>query len=349
MQPNHRNLLIAAVLALVASACTTAGNQLEGSSPDSLPFDPVDRQDQPVTETTASTPESSTSLFDPAIAGPQFDVSAEGLTLAVSGENGIWWFDAKGEAQLVVEPAVAGDYDGSGGLVFQRSEDAPIVRRTADAIETEIVSPAVDENLKLIGVAQTGVGREAVYLRLGDGSVTLERTTLDGATQTTLADLDRDGVAPQRLSISNGYVSGVYLEGSGAGWVTLSLTTGQKLFGTTGGSLGNCSRPAPGCALAVTIDPSRTRVYQVAAGDDTEEWELVVNDASNFAALSSVSLQRPPKGWHPTRIDVAGTKVVISRSATSDGTADLPALVIEPETGAITQLDRPGIAVVVAG
>jgi hypothetical protein len=349
MQPNPRNLLIAAVLALVAPACTTAGSQLERSSPDSLSFAPADRQDQPVTEGTGKTSKPATSTIDPAGQGPQFEVSEDGLTLTVSGDDGIWWFDANGEAQLVVESAIAGDYDGTGGLVFQRSEDGPIVRRAADGVETEVVSPVVDERLKLIGVARTGGGREAIYLRLASGSATLERSTLDGASQTTLADVDRDGVAPQRLSITNGYVSGVYLEGSGAGWVTYSVATGQRLFGTTEGSLGTCSQPAPGCAQAITIGGTGTRVYQVATGDDNEEWDLVVNDASNFAELSSVNLQRPENGWHPTRIDVSGTTVVVSRSASSDGTGDLPALVIETETGTITQLDRPGIAVVIAG
>jgi hypothetical protein len=151
------------------------------------------------------------------------------------------------------------------------------------------------------------------------------------------------------MSISNGYVSGVYLEGAGAGWVTLSLATGQKLFGTLDGSLGTCAEPRTGCAQAVTIGNEGTRVYQVMSGDDPETWELVVNNASNFASLASIDLQRPEGGWHPTRVEVAGDKVVVSRSAEADGSGDLPALVVEPLAGSITQLDRYGNTVAITG
>lgn len=349
MQPHPRSVLIVAVLALVGSACTTAGRQLEGSSPDVLPFTPEDRQDQPVTEPTDIDADPKPSEIDPAVIGPEFEVSADGLTLAISGSEGIWWFDANGKAQLAVEPAIASDYDGSGGLVFQRSDDGPIVHRTSDGSETEIVSPGNDDRVQLIGVASINAGREAVYLRIGASSITLERTTFDGLSTTSIADVGREGIVPQRLSISNGYLSGVYLEGTGAGWVTLSLATGQKLFGTTDDSLGSCAEAGPGCARAVTIGNNGTSVYQVAAGDDPEEWELVVNDASNFAVLASVNLQRPAGGWHPTRLETAGDRVVVSRAANADGSGDIPALIVDPFSGSIMQLDRPGTAVVISG
>ena len=349
MQSNSRILLIVALLAWIGAACTTAGRQVEGSSPDSLSFTPEDQQDQPVTEPTVPMEQAAPPEIDPAVVGPEFDIDAHGLTLAVSGDDGIWWFDANGKAQLAVEPAVAADYDGNGGLVFQREENSPIVRRTADASEEEVVAPGDNETIELVGVAQTNIGREVVYLRSGADSITLERTALDGDSTTTIADVDRDGVAPQRLSISDGYVSGVYLEGSGAGWVSLSLRNGQKLFGTLDGSLGECAQSAAGCAQALTIGDGGTRVYQVALGDDTEQLELIVNDASNFARLTSVNLQRPADGWHPTRVEVVDSKVIVSRSASQDQTGDLPALIVDPDTGVITQLDRPGIAIAVTG
>ncbi len=128
MLPLSRILQVAAVFSVIVTGCTTAGNQLENSSPGALPFAPEDSQEQPVTD---STDPGTTSEIELANIGAEFNISTNDLTLAVSGSEGVWWFDANGEAHLVVEPAVAADYDGNGGLVFQRSEDGPIVRRTA--------------------------------------------------------------------------------------------------------------------------------------------------------------------------------------------------------------------------
>ncbi len=232
----------------------------------------------------------------------------------------------------------------SNALRTDRSYDAPL-----EAAESDLVTPGAGERLELVGVGRNGADRVAVYLRHGDSSVTLERTTLDGLASTVIADVRRDGVAPQRVSINGTYVSGVYFDGVGAGWVTLSLSTGQKLFGTTGGSLGTCATQSSGCTQAVTISDNGTTVYRVAAGENPEQWELVVNNAANFAQLASVDLQRPETGWHPTRIEVSGSTVVVSRSTAADGVSDLPALVVDLDTQTITQLGRSGSAMVISG
>jgi hypothetical protein len=346
MLPLSRTLQVGAVFAVIVAGCTTAGNQLENSSPDALPFAREEPREQPITESTSpsTTPETVVEKI-----GPEFNVSTSDLTLTVSGSEGVWWFDANGEAHLVVEPAVAADYDGNGGLVFQRSEEGPIVRRTLEADESDVVTPGAGERLRLIGVARIGADRVVVYLRHGDSSVTLERAELDSMSSTVIADVQRDGVAPQRMSIKGAYVSGVYLEGAGAGWVTLSLSTGQKLFGTTGASLGSCTTQSGGCTQAVTISDDGTTVYRVAAGENPEQWELVVNNAADFAQLASVDLQRPEGGWHPTRIELSGTTVVVSRSTAADGGSDLPALVVDLDDQTITQLNRTGSALAISG
>jgi hypothetical protein len=320
---------------------------LDNTAPDALPFSPGEEQAQPVTE--ATDPETTAAEFDSSITGPEFEISTAGLTLALSGADGVWWFDANGPAQLVVESTVAADYDGDGGLVFQRSADSPIVRRTREAVESEVVAPREGEQLELIGVGRIGADRVAVFLRYRDSSVSLERASLDGVSKAVITDVGRDGVAPQRMSIKGGYVSGVYLDGAGAGWVTLSLATGQKLYGTTGGSLGLCASKSSGCTEAVTIGEDGTTVYRVAAGENQDQWKLLVNSAADFAQLASVDLQRPESGWHPTRIEVSGNTVVVSRSATAVGGSDLPALLVDTTTGTITQLERSGSAVVVTG
>ena len=325
------------------AACTTAGDQLESSPPEELSFESEEPEatEQPVTD-----PTSATSTIDPAVAGPLFDVSPDGPTLAVAGQDGVWWFDANGKAHLVVEPAVAADYDGSGGLVFQRSAQSPIVRRTAEAEESDVVTPAEGETIGLVGVATVDSTSEVIYLRLSQGSALLERATLDDGVTSLIADMTRDGVAPSRLAISGGYVSGVYLEGPGAGWVTVSTSSGSKLFGTPAAQLGACDQRDPGCAEAVTVSADGTTVYQVVTNDNGT-WDLVLNDAADFSEIVRVDLQRPEGGWHATGIEEIDGIVIVSRSATIDGTGDLPALAIDPATSEIFQLDRAGHAIAI--
>ncbi len=351
MLPNQLKLSLVA-LACGLTACTTAGAQLNSSPPEELPFDteemvateqPVTEPDEPAETTT------STATIGADIAGPEFDVAVDGPTLTVTGQDGVWWFDVNGKAHLVVEPAIAADYDGNGGLVFQRAADGPIVRRTAEAEESSVVSPGAGETIELIGVALIGENNQVVYLRSAVGDASLERVSLDGDNPTTIATMARDGIAPRRLTLNDGYVSGVYLEGPGAGWVTVSSTSGSKLFGTATNQLGICADRAAGCAEVVTISSDGTEVYQVMISEQSGQWDLVVNDAADFSELSRIDLQRPVDGWHPTGIELIDGLVVVSRSANDDGTGDLPALVIDPVSEEITQLDRAGKAVAITG
>ena len=332
--------------ALLAAGCSTAGTQLENSAPEELPFDPADTVTQPVTE--EPPPQPSTTTIDPAIVGPVFETASAGPTMAVSGSDGVWWYDANGKEHLVVEPAVAADYDGDGGLVFQRSWSGPIVRRTRDASEQEIVSPGENERLELIGVTD-GADGDAIFLRHRDGRVDLERQALGSSDATLVAQLDRDGVAPEALSLQGSFVSAVYRDGDGAGWVTVSLNNGQRLYGTTGALLGRCASVQADCAMAVTISADGSTVYQVEAGEDPEAWFLTVHRASDFATLNTIDLQRPAQGWFPSRIESIDGQVVVSRTASIDRSGDLPALVIDVESGEIRQLDRVGTAVTISG
>ncbi|NNE95511.1 MAG: hypothetical protein HKN24_05730 [Acidimicrobiales bacterium] len=329
---------------LFAAACSTAGTQLENSAPVELPFDPAGTQ--PVTEELG--PQPSTSTIDPAVVGPNFPVASAGPTMAVSGNDGVWWFDANGKEHLVVEPAVAADYDGDGGLVFQRSRSGPIVRRTRDASEQQIVSPGEAERLELIGVTD-GPDAETIFLRHRDDRVDLERQALGSSDSTVIGQMDRDGVAPEALSLQGNYVSAIYRDGAGAGWVTVSLTNGQKLYGTTGAAQGRCATVQPDCALAVTISVDGSTVYQVQAGEDPEAWFLTVHNAADFSTLDTIDLQRPAEGWFPTRIESTDGQVVVSRTASLDGGGDLSALVIDVESGEIRQLDRAGTAITIRG
>ncbi len=352
MSPILRTTLsILALTALGAASCSTAGGQLEDAGTTDLPFaGEDDDREQPVTE---PEPEevTTTTRIDPAVAGPTFETEPDGLTVAVAGDDGVWWLDPNGKAHLVVEAAVIADYDGTGGLVFQRSTDGPIVRRDAAAVETDVAEAGSGERISLVGVESIGGANEVVFLRTNEtsGSASLERVDLGGENGSVIADVARDGEFPERISINGGYVSAVYLEGSGAGWTTVSLASGQKLFGTPEADLGTCDERSTDCTEAVTIGSDGATVFQVAVAETETGFDLVLNSASNFAELTRVDLERPADGWYPTRVDIAGGKVVVSRAANADGSGDLPALVIEPSSGTITQLDRPGYAVVIAG
>ncbi len=351
MLPNQLKLSLLA-LSFGLAACTTAGTQLESSPPEELLFqtEEPDPTEQPVTEPDeAVEPTPSSIAFDPDIAGPAFEIADDGPTLAVTGQDGVWWFDANGKAHLVVEPAVAADYDGDGGLVFQRSASSPIVLRTAEAEETDIVAPGDGETIVLVGVATVGTANEVIYLRKSEGSALLERATLDDSITSSIVDMTRDGIAPTRLTISGGYVSGVYLEGAGAGWVTVSTASGSKLFGTAKSQLGACDVRDSGCAEVVTVSPDSSTVYQVMVSEDIGEWDLVLNNAADFSEIVRVNLQRPEGGWHATGIEAIDGLVIISRSANIDGTGDLPALAINTATSEITQLDRTGQAIAISG
>lgn len=336
------------VLAVALASCTTAGSELARSggydvNDDSLPFD----EGNPGSERTPTT-------VDPAVIGPVFPVAAAGPTITAAGDDGVWWFDPEGKAHLVVEPALAADYDGRGGLVFQRSASSPIVRRNADAVESDLIEPGEGERVTLIGMTSVNGADEAVYLRIADGDATvanLERVDLDSGQITTIGSMALDGVVPERVAINGGYVTGVYRSGAASGWATVSISSGGKLFGTPESDLGRCSdRPAIGCAEAVTTSADGSTIYQVApSGSDAEGLDLIVNRARDFSELARVDLQRPDGGWHVTGIDTTGELVIVSRAAQADGSGSIAALVIEPYGGTITQLDQVGRATVISG
>lgn len=341
------SLCVLTGFALAAGACANAGTELANSGDrttgDEIPFS-ADERDQPVTDPEVpGEPPTSAVTFDPAVAGPTFDTALPGPTLVAAGDQGVWWFDANGTSHLAVEPSIAADYDGGGGLVFQRSPSSPIVRRNTDASETTVVAAGDGESVELIGVTPVNGNDEVIYLRLTDGTASLERATLDQGLTTTIAAVERDGVAPTRSSISAGYVSGVYRSGSGAGWASISLASGEKLFGTPAADLGKCTSPTVGCAEAVTTNDDGTSVFQVTpSGETGTSLSLVANSSSNFAELARIDLQRPDGGWHVTRVDALDGLVIVSRSANSDGSGSLPALVVDMETGMVTQLAQPG-------
>ncbi len=342
-------LLIAplATIALIASACSTAGGELAESGVsdtiDEIAFDEGARE-QPVTEPDTSDP---VETFDSDVAGPAFPVAEPGPTLAAAGDDGVWWFDANGSSHLVVEETDAADYDGGGGLVFQRSGSSTIVRRSADAVETNVVKAADGETLDLLGVAVVAGSDHVIYLRTTGEDTTLERATLDEGVATAIAPVSRDGTAPERLSLSGGYITGLYRTGSGAGWASISLSSGAKLFGTTTADLGRCAEVTAGCAEAVTTNALGDTIYQVAV-TDSGGLALVVNSANNFAEIARVDLQRPENGWHPSRIAATDGLVIVSRTIAADGSGSLPALIVDPSNGTITQLAHVGDTVIVA-
>lgn len=342
------------VAAVVLASCTTAGSELatSGGYDDSLPF--VNDDSLPFDESGPSDPGSGPVVTgDPAIIGPIFATAAAGPTVATAGDDGVWWLDLDGKAHLVLEPAIAADYDGQGGLVFQRSATAPIVRRTADAIEIDVVEPADGERLELIGVTSVNGTNEAIYVRTDDDAATvdLERIDLGGGQIATIGSLARDGVGPERLTMSGGYVSGVYRSGNQSGWATVSLASGTKLFGTPESDVGRCSDgPAVDCAEAVTTSADGSTVYRVVpSGSDAEGLDLIVNRASDFTELARVDLQRPKGGWHVTGLETTGALVIVSRAAQPDGSGSIAALVVEVSSGAISQLDQVGRATVISG
>lgn len=346
--------VLALAMVVAGAACSTAGTELDRaggtSSTNAIPFGDTEDAAGPMLGPEPPDVGSMTDP-DPAVVGPTFPEAAAGPTVAIAGDDGVWWIDPDGSAHLVVEPAVAADYDGAGGLVFQRSPTAPIVRRTAESAEIELVAPGEGERVHLVGVASIDGRSQVVYLRSTERAAALERAAVDGTQATMIGTVDRDGVAPERLSISGGYLSGVYRSGSSSGWVTWSLDSGQELFGTPDAELGRCGpEPRPGCAEAVTVTPDATTVLQVTAtGDAPSGWALVVNRASDFAEVARVDLQRPADGWHPTSIEVLDVGVIVNRSASPDRTGSLPALVIDPFGGEITQLSHVGEAAAVAG
>ncbi|NNF55855.1 MAG: hypothetical protein HKN03_15615 [Acidimicrobiales bacterium] len=348
------SLCIATAFALLVGACSNAASQLaESGNPqesNQIPFS-VDERDQPVTEPEIpGEPPTSAVTFDPAIVGPTFDTALPGPTLVAAGDEGVWWFDANGTSHLVVEPSIAADYDGSGGLIFQRSPSSPIVHRNADAVETPVVSAGTGESVELIGVATVNGNEEVIFLRRVEEAATLERATLDQGLTSTITAVARDGVAPVRLSINGGYVSGVYKTGSGAGWASFSLTSGDKLFGTPAADLGTCTSPMVGCAEAVTTSSDGLNVFQVTpSGEDGTGLSLLVNSATDFSEVARVDLQRPEGGWHVTRLDTLDGLVIVSRSANADGSGSLPALVVDVDTATVTQLPQPGTVSIVTG
>lgn len=337
------------VVALVLASCTTAGSELATSAG----YD-ADSNSLPFAEGGESAAESlPPAIVDPTVTGGIFATAAPGPTIAAAGDDGVWWFDPDGKAQLVVEAAIAADYDGQGGLVFQRSATAPIVRRTADAAEAVVVEPGDGERLELIGVTSINGTDEAIYVRIDDEAamVNLERIDLGDGQIATIGSLARDGVGPERLAMSGAYVTGVYRSGNKSGWATVSLASGTTLFGTPESDLGQCSaEPAVGCAEAVTTSADASTIYRVVpSGSDAEGRDLVLNQASNFAELARVDLQRPEGGWHVTGVETTGALVIVSRAAQPDGSGSIAALVVEPSSGAITQLDQVGRATVISG
>lgn len=351
LSPRHALVRLVLVSLFVAS-CSTAGTELAraGQQDDGLPFGDAGDPDLPLAGPDVPDSQPAAEL-DPDIVGPAFPGAATGPTLSIAGDDGVWWLDPAGSAHLVVEPAVAADYDGAGGLVFQRSVSSPIVRRTAESTEIEVVTAGEGETVRLIGVRSTDGQHRVVHLRTtpGEKSATLEVTTIDGAQTTAIAPVARDGVAPERWSITDDYLTALYRGGDGSGWVTWSLESGQRLFGTADGELGHCgTEPELGCAEAVTVTADGSTVYQVAPTDE-DGLALIVNRASDFAEVTRIDLQRPGNGWHPTGIAVLADAVVVNRSVAPDGSGSLPALVIEPSSGEITQLPYAGLAVAVAG
>ncbi len=350
LSPRHA-LVRLVLVSLFAASCSTAGTELAraGQREDGLPFGDDADTDQPLAGPEVPDSQPAEEL-DPSVAGPAFPETASGPTLSIAGDDGVWWLDPAGSAHLVVEPAVAADYDGAGGLVFQRSFTSPIVRRTAESAEIELVTAGEGETVRLIGVESTDGQHRVVHLRTTpeENTATLEVTTLDGGQTTAIGPVTRDGVTPERWSITDGYLSALYRGGDGSGWVTWSLESGQKRFGTANGELGRCgTEPEPECAEAVTVTADASTVYQVAPTDE-DGLALIVNRASDFAEVTRIDLQRPGNGWHATGIEVLGDAVVVNRSVAPDGTGSLPALVVEPGSGEITQLPYVGQAVAIA-
>lgn len=347
------SLGILATFALAVGACATAGSELANSGDfesAEIPFSVEDRE-QPVTEPDIpGEPPTSAVTFDPTVVGPTFDTALPGPTLVAAGDQGVWWFDANGTSHLVVEPSIAADYDGSGGLVFQRSPSSPIVRRSADAVEATVVTPGTGESVELLGVAPVNGIDEVIYLRLIDGAASLERATIDQGVTSSIGAVARDGVTPIRLSINGGYVSGIYRNGSGAGWASISLTSGEKLFGTPATDWGKCTRPTVGCAEAVTTSSDGSSVFQVTpSGEAGTGLSLVVNSSIDFAELARIDLQRPEGGWHVSRVDTLDSLVIVSRSANADGSGSLPALVVDVAAATVTQLAQPGTVSIITG
>ena len=364
-----RGRLVLFSFALLAAACSTVGDSFEEQGANPLSF--ID--DETETSSTTTTAESEVSDGNGVAAGnpgTAFPDAEVGPTMVAAGPDGVWWYDAEGASQLLVERSAGVAYDGAGGLVFQRSNfadvesngvgaegqyDTTIVHHTNNAEQFDLVVPAVNEAVDLHGVTVIGSGVELVFTRYSfagedDPTATLERINIETGETTELVSVWEPGRRVTNITVTGSYASGMVRTSEGSGWVIYELRSGARLSGSADSEFSACaSDQNPLCRRLLTIRGDGNQLIEVfPAGDNADNFELVVRQASNGAEITRTDLKREADTWIPQRVEPAGDLVIVSRSTDAEGRAPIPAMVVNPATGDITQLSEAGVVSVIS-